>query len=94
MAEYSIKDLEQLVAVNETLLSCGRAIAGKSDDLSALQKELSQVWEDGKGEEFKEVINSLLQLNGEALEQLANEIGKLSDYIEKVRIALGVEIKQ
>ncbi|MBQ7176291.1 MAG: hypothetical protein IJS08_02660, partial [Victivallales bacterium] len=59
-----------------------------------LQNELSQVWEDGKGEEFKEVINSLLQLNGEALAQLANESNKLSNYIETLRIALGVEIKQ
>ena len=92
MSEYSIKDLEQLVAVNETLLSCGHTIAGKSDDLMVLQHELSQVWEDGKGEEFKNVIDSLLELNRESLEQLANEINKLSIYIEKLQKAIDVEI--
>ena len=92
--EVSIRDLKQLEAVYATLVNCGCTIASKSDDLEILQKELSGVWEDGKGEDFKEVVLSLIQLNTEAIEQLKGECLKLSAYIEKLRAAQRVEVKQ
>ena len=92
--ETSIKDLGQLEAVYGTLVNCGCTISSKSDDLAILQNELSRVWEDGKGEEFKEVIYSLIHLNEEAMEQLKSECLKLSNYIDDLRGALGVEVRQ
>lgn len=92
--EINIKNLGQLEAVYEVLVNSGNTIAAKSDDLETLQRELSHVWEDEKGEEFREVIRALLDVNDEALEQLKIECDKLSAYIEKLRVALGVEVKQ
>ena len=92
--EISIDKLQQLEAVYETLVNCGNVIATKSDDLELLKRELSRVWEDEKGGEFGDVINALLGLNDEALKQLKQECDKLWAYIEKLRIALGVEVKQ
>ena len=89
-----IKDLNQLKAVNETLINCGNVLANKSDELEVLQRELNQWWEDSKGDEFGEVIRLLLQLNDEALYQLGQECRKLTAYIEGQESAHGVEVKQ
>ena len=89
-----IKDLNQLKAVNETLINCGNVLANKSDELEVLQRELNQWWEDSKGDEFREVIRLLLQLNDEALDQLGQECRKLTAYIEGQESAQGVEVKQ
>lgn len=93
-SEISVQSLHQLEAVYDTLVNCGNIIATKSDNLESLKRDLSRVWEDEKGDEFGDVINALLGLNDEALKQLKQECDKLWAYIEKLRIALGVEVKQ